>query len=156
MIMAAVVKTLLKRNLHEVFGERNNAKRRAVIDELFTSDCIFSDPRGRFYGREALDQAVYSLQAEFPEYIFTERGDPQSLQDAGQLAWGFGQPGRKPQVIGTDVILVSVGRITALYNFLETLWADMKSSDSSNGQSFAGRSHKSATGLIVTKIGGCV
>ena len=40
------ISTLLTRNLHDVFGENDPARRRAAIDEIFTEDCVFYDPRG--------------------------------------------------------------------------------------------------------------
>jgi hypothetical protein len=35
------ISTLLTRNLHDVFGENDPARRRAAIDEIFTEDCVF-------------------------------------------------------------------------------------------------------------------
>jgi hypothetical protein len=40
------ISTLLTRNLHDVFGENDTARRRAAIDEIFTEDCAFYDPKG--------------------------------------------------------------------------------------------------------------
>jgi hypothetical protein len=37
-IMSCSISTLLTRNLHEVFGENDPARRRAAIDEIFTED----------------------------------------------------------------------------------------------------------------------
>jgi hypothetical protein len=41
------ISTLLTRNLHDVFGENDPARRRAAIDVIFTEDCVFYEPRGR-------------------------------------------------------------------------------------------------------------
>ena len=38
------ISTLLTRNLHDVFGENDAARRRAAIDEIYTEDCVFYDP----------------------------------------------------------------------------------------------------------------
>ena len=40
------ISTLLTRNLHDVFRENNPARRRATIDEIFTEDCAFYEPKG--------------------------------------------------------------------------------------------------------------
>ena len=37
------ISTLLTRNLHDVFGENDPARRRTAID---TEDCVFYDPKG--------------------------------------------------------------------------------------------------------------
>jgi len=43
--MSYRISTLLTRNLHDVFGENDAARRRAAIDEIFTEDCVFYDPQ---------------------------------------------------------------------------------------------------------------
>jgi len=48
--MSYSISTLLTRNLHEVFGENDPARRRAAIDEIFNEDCVFYDPNGGVYG----------------------------------------------------------------------------------------------------------
>ena len=42
--MSYSISTLLTRNLHDVFGENDPARRRAAIDEIFTEDCVFYEP----------------------------------------------------------------------------------------------------------------
>ena len=37
--MSNTIETLLLRNLQEVFGEADAARRRAAIDKLYTEDC---------------------------------------------------------------------------------------------------------------------
>ena len=44
--MSFSMSTLLTRNLHDVFGENDPARRRAAIDEIFTEDCVFYEPNG--------------------------------------------------------------------------------------------------------------
>jgi hypothetical protein len=38
------ISTLLIRNLRDVFGENDPARRRAAVDQIFTGDCAFYDP----------------------------------------------------------------------------------------------------------------
>ena len=38
------ISTLLTRNLNDVFGENDPARRRAPIDEIFSEDCVFYQP----------------------------------------------------------------------------------------------------------------
>jgi hypothetical protein len=42
--MSDSIETLLVRNLHEVFGERDPARRTIAIEAIFDRDCLFSDP----------------------------------------------------------------------------------------------------------------
>lgn len=42
--MSDRIQELLHRNLHEVFGEGDAARRRAAIEELYTDDCVLYVP----------------------------------------------------------------------------------------------------------------
>ncbi len=54
--MSYSISTLLMRNLHDVFGENDPARRRAAIDEILTEDCVFYEPRGVYRGRDEIDR----------------------------------------------------------------------------------------------------
>ena len=41
--MSHSISTLLTRNLHEVFGEDDPARRREAVDDIFTEDCVFTN-----------------------------------------------------------------------------------------------------------------
>jgi hypothetical protein len=55
--MSYSIATLLTRNLEEVFGENDPARRRAAIDDLWTEDGVFYDPsKGVYRGRNEIDR----------------------------------------------------------------------------------------------------
>jgi len=54
--MSDRIRELLNRNLQEVFGEGDAARRRAAIEDLYTDDCVLCAPPGGFVGRDALDK----------------------------------------------------------------------------------------------------
>jgi short-subunit dehydrogenase len=56
--MSYTISTLLTRNLNDVFGENDPARRRAAIDEIFTEDCVFYEPRGVYRGRDEIDRVA--------------------------------------------------------------------------------------------------
>ena len=117
--MVDSIEKLMVRNLHEVFGEPDSTRRSAAIEALFEPDCIFSDPRGRHLGHRALEAAVVSLRAEFPDYAFSQIGSVDALQDSGRLAWAFGPPHEPRRITGLDVAVVNLSRISALYTFID-------------------------------------
>lgn len=119
--MSHSIDTLLTRNLHEVFGEGDPARRRAAIEELYTDDCVLYAPPGVFVGHDALDKFAGDLRATHPHFVYTPHGAPQALHNAGRLAWGSGPRGEKPDYTGWDVIITRDGKIAALYVFLDTL-----------------------------------
>jgi len=109
---------LLYRNLQEVFGESDAARRRAAIDEFYTDDCVLYVQPGVFVGRNALDKFAGDLRATHPNFVYTPHGEAQAVHNAGILAWGSGPKGEAPEYTGLDVIIVRDGRIAALYVFL--------------------------------------
>jgi hypothetical protein len=117
--MPDTIETLLKQNLHAVFGERDPIARRAVIASIWSEDGIFIDPNGKHVGHAALDEAVAQLYAQFPDFVFSELSPAQAFHDIGRLAWGFGPPNHPPTVTGLDVVVVTKNRLSALYTFLD-------------------------------------
>ncbi|RYF72447.1 MAG: nuclear transport factor 2 family protein [Comamonadaceae bacterium] len=113
------VRELLDRNLQEVFGENDDERRRAAIDELWAEDSVLYVPPGMIVGREAIGKFAGELRATHPNFVYTPHGAPQVLHDAGRLAWGSGPRGEASEYTGWDVITVRDGRITALYVFLD-------------------------------------
>ena len=117
--MADRIHELLHRNLQEVFGEGNPARRGAAIQDLYTEDCVLYAPPGIFVGPEALDKFAGDLRATHASFVYTPRGEAQTLQNAGRLAWGSGPRGEPPNYTGLDVVIVRDGKIAALYVFLD-------------------------------------
>jgi hypothetical protein len=110
---------LLHRNLQEVFGEGDAARRRAAIEELYVEDCVLHAPPGIFVGREALDKFAGDLRATHPHFVYTPNGEAQALYNAGRLAWGSGPRDEPPNYTGLDVVIVRDGKIAVLYVFLD-------------------------------------
>jgi hypothetical protein len=119
--MSDRIHELLDRNLQEVFGEGDAARRRAAIEELYAEDCALYVPPGVFVGRDALEKFAGDLRATHPDFVYTPHGKPQALHNAGRLAWGSGPRGGKPDYTGLDVIIVRDGKIAALYVFLDSM-----------------------------------
>ena len=120
--MSHSISTLLTRNLQEVFGEGDPARRRAAIDDLYTEDAAFYAPDGIHRGRDAIDANAGAIRATHPDFRYTDLGAPAEVQgSAGRLAWISGRPGEPPAYAGTDFIVVRDGRIAALYLFFDPL-----------------------------------
>ena len=68
--MSYSISTLLIRNLQDVFGENDQALRRAAIDEIFTEDCVFYEPRGVYHGRDEIDRVAGAIKATHPNFQY--------------------------------------------------------------------------------------
>jgi hypothetical protein len=113
---------LLTRNLQDVFGENDPARRRAAIDELYTEDVVFYDPSKEAYrGRDEIDRIAAAIRATHPDFRYQPIGEPEELGNGGRVRWVSGRPGEAPAYAGTDFIIARDGRIVALYLFFDNL-----------------------------------
>ena len=120
--MSHGISTLLTRNLHDVFGENDPARRRAAIDEIFTEDAVFYDPnRGIHRGSDEIDRIAGTIRATHPDFQYQPIAQPEELGNGGRIRWVSGRPGEAPAYAGTDFIIARDGRIAALYLFFDTL-----------------------------------
>jgi len=120
--MSNSISTLLIRNLREVFGENDPARRRAAIDELYTEDCVFYDPsKGVYRGRDEIDRIAGAVKATHPDFQYQPTNEPEESGNCGLVRWVSGRPGEAPAYSGTDVIIARDGRIAALYLFFDKL-----------------------------------
>src|SRR5258708_1283615 len=119
--MSYNISTLLTRNLQEVFGENDAARRRTTIDEIFTEDCVFYEPRGVYRGRDEIERVGGRIKASHPDFRYQPIAPPEELGDGGRIRWVSGRPGEAPAYAGTDFIITRDGRIAAVYLFFDKL-----------------------------------
>src|ERR1700730_10062592 len=120
--MSSSISTLLTRNLHEVFGENDPARRRAAIEEIFTEDGVFYDPsRAVYRGRDEIDHVAGVIRATHPDFQYQPIAAPEESGNGGRIQWVSGRPGEAPAYAGTDFIIAREGRIAALYLFFDKL-----------------------------------
>jgi len=84
------IETLLNRNLPEVFGEDDPARRRAAIQQLYTEVCVLCVPPGTFVGHDALDKLTGDLRATHPIMFIPLMARPRfcTIRDACRGARG--------------------------------------------------------------------
>jgi hypothetical protein len=120
--MSYSISNLLIRNLHDVFGENDPARRRAAINEIFTEDCVFYDPMGGVYrGRDEIDRIAGEVRATHHDFRYQPIAEPEEVGGGGRVRWLEGRPGEPPANTGTDFIIARHGRIAAVYLFFDKL-----------------------------------
>jgi len=117
--MPQTIETLLRENLHGVFGEHDTQKRWNNIARLWAEDGVFVDHNFRSEGHSGIDRAVRGLVEKFPKFVFTERGQLQAFNGVGKLDWGFGPAGAEAVITGIDVLVMKGDKIGALYTFVD-------------------------------------
>jgi hypothetical protein len=85
--MSHTVSTLLLRNLHDVFGEIDPARRRAAIDDIFHEDAVFHEPKGIYRGRDEIDRIAGVIKATHPDFQYKLLSPPEVVGDAGRVRW---------------------------------------------------------------------
>jgi hypothetical protein len=103
--MSYSISTLLKLNLDDVFGENDAARRRAAIDEIFTEDSVFYEPRGVHRGRDEIERVASAIKATHPHFRYQPNCPPEELGNGGRIRWVPGRPGEAPAYAGTDFII---------------------------------------------------
>ena len=98
--MSYTISTLLTRNLNDVFGEHDPARRRAAIDEIFTEDCVFHEPRGVYRGRDEIDRIAGAIKATHPDFRYQPIAPPEELGNGGRVRWVSGRPVRRQRTPG--------------------------------------------------------
>src|SRR3977135_584059 len=101
----APLSTLLIRNLEDVFGENDPVRRRAAIDEIFTEDCVFYEPRGTYRGRDEIHRIAGAIKPPPPAFRYQPIVPPEELGNGGRVQWVSGRPGEVPEYAGTDFII---------------------------------------------------
>ena len=120
--MSFSISTLLTRNLQEVFGENDPARRRAAVQELYTEDGVFYDPsKGVYRGRDEIARIAGEIRATHFDFRYAPITEPEETGNGGRVRWVAGRPGEAPAYAGTDFIIVRDGRIAALYLFFDKL-----------------------------------
>src|SRR2546423_5712658 len=120
--MSYSISTLLTRNLRDVFGENDPARRRAAIDEIWTEEGVFYDPKsGVHRGRDEIDRVAGAIKATHPDFRYQPIAGPEELGNGGRVQWGSGRPGEAPAYAGTDFIIARGGPIAAPFLFFYRL-----------------------------------
>lgn len=117
--MLETIESLLRRNLFEVFGQRDATKRREALAEIWHGEGVLVNQDGRHVGRVEIGQTVEKLLVKFPAFVFTERVAPEGFHGVGRIGWGFGPTGAPAVVTGIDVGEATAGKLRLLFAFIE-------------------------------------
>jgi hypothetical protein len=123
--MSYSISTLPTGSLDDVFGENDPARRRAAINDIFTEDCMFYEPKGIYRGRDEIDRIAGAIKATHPDSRYQPIAGPEELGNGGRIHWVSGRLGEASAYAGTDFIIVRDSRIAAVY--LSTSYPDLDS-----------------------------
>lgn len=112
--------TALAHRYLDTFNETDPAKRREMIEQLFTEDVIYTDPLGSVQGWGGVDQFIAGAHGQFAGLVFSLPGKVDGHHDIARFGWHLGQAGaHEPLAIGFDVVVVAGDRISRVLGFLD-------------------------------------
>jgi hypothetical protein len=113
------VKDLVGRYL-ESWNADDAAARRAIVDEVWAEEGVYTDPLGVAAGRDAIDATIGGVRAQFPGLEFRLAGDVDAHHNVARFTWELGPAGGEALVVGFDVaVLDGEGRISRVHGFLD-------------------------------------
>jgi hypothetical protein len=103
-----------------VWNETDPAARKRGIAEVFAEGGRYTDPLADVTGRDALDEVVGAVRAQFPGLVFT-LGPVDAHHGIARFTWGLGPAdGGEPLVVGFDVAATGPdGLIHSVLGFLD-------------------------------------
>lgn len=101
------------------FNETDAARRRSLLDALYTGDSTYTDPQVDLCGPEQVDAFIVETQKRFPGYTFKLGGPVDAHHDQARFQWHAGPAEDPDQFIGFDVIVADDGRIRSVYGFMD-------------------------------------
>jgi hypothetical protein len=111
--------SLMRANLHRVFGEADAQKRLLAIRSLYAADAVLNEPHASARGHIEINDAVSALLAGLPGgFVFQPIGPAQGHHGIGILLWGSGPIQGPFAVTGMDVAHFQGGFIHSLFVFL--------------------------------------
>ncbi|WP_110945448.1 nuclear transport factor 2 family protein [Streptomyces avicenniae] len=112
---AAVIARLI-----DAINERDGARRGALVAEVFTEDCRYTDPDDDARGRDAVAALFGRLAEGRPtDLAFSLAGPVDAHHEQARFTWHFGPPGGRAVASGTDVAVFAGGRVRRLYAFFD-------------------------------------
>jgi hypothetical protein len=103
----------------EAFNETDPARRRELVEALFTEESTYTDPQVELRGPAELDGFIAQTQGQFPGFTFTLGGPIDAHHEQLRFQWHAGPVEAPDQFIGFDVIVTDDGRIRNVYGFMD-------------------------------------
>lgn len=90
------------------WSEPDAAKRRALLEQSWEADGVYTDPQSHAPGLDALDAVIAGFQASAPTARFTLKGGVDHHHDHVRFFWTLHLPGGQ-EVPGMDYGEISAG-----------------------------------------------
>jgi len=105
-------------------NETDPSARRALLDEVWSSDGRYIDPMAEVTGRDQIDAVIAAVQAQFTGMTCRLVGTVDAHHDQARFTWELGPDGADAIVVGLDVAQRDAdGRLALVLGFLDKVAA---------------------------------
>jgi hypothetical protein len=101
------------------FNDTDHEHRLSRIEQLYTSDCVYTDPHVEVTGHAGVSEFIAQTQQRFPGYTFTLRGEVDAHHDQARFNWQAGPADDPGRYVGFDVIVCEEDRIGRVFGFMD-------------------------------------
>jgi len=101
------------------WNERDPRKRAELLQENWIGESYYVDPIAKAVGREDIGRLIGGVQQRFPGFGFTLKGTPDGYGECVRFSWSLGPSGVEAPIEGSDVLVMSEGRIARVIGFLD-------------------------------------
>jgi hypothetical protein len=116
--------TTLVHDYLAAWNETDAARRRTLVDRVFTPDAEYVDPQMAGTGADGIDALIAGVHERFPGFRFTLATGPDAHNDRVRFSWHLGPDGGDPIALGIDFATVARdGRLQQVTGFLEPVAA---------------------------------
>lgn len=113
-------KQLAKRYIAS-FNETDPARRRELLDALYTAESTYTDPNVDLRGPAEIDGFIAQTQQRFPGHTFTLGGPVDAHHDQARFQWHGGPADEPNPYIGFDLIVAENAHIRSVYGFMDII-----------------------------------
>ncbi|MEU8895384.1 nuclear transport factor 2 family protein [Nocardia sp. NPDC048505] len=103
----------------ETWNTTDPTTRHAAITRLFTPNATYTDPMAAVTGHTELDATIAAVQTQFPDWTFRLAGPIDAHHNQVRFTWTLSPTNGPALIVGFDVAVITDGKISAVYGFLD-------------------------------------
>ena len=103
------------------WSESDPARRRQILDQIWTNDSRYSDPLGEAHGPDAFNQHISAFHKQYPGSKFQVVGTPEVHHGVARYRWQMLEADGKVGLDGTEFVdLAADGRFLRNVGFFDS------------------------------------
>ena len=102
-----------------VWNETDALRRQRLLAETWAPDATYVDPLQRSDGLEQISAMIGAVHDRFPGFTFALDGEADGYGVYVRFSWGLGPAGADAPIKGSDVAVLTAGRLCSIIGFLD-------------------------------------